>query len=412
MTRLHQFIFCLIFISNTLHTQTPEQQYNSHNKQSAKPKKLSCPKESESFFSRLGRLGKELGIYKDITSPDISEFDNNNIAESDSSEFHNDDIAELEMVFESSPEEAQQIVSYLKNNNAYKKKRGYIVFVGKPGVGKTTMAKAIAYKMSLEGWGCQHFTSSDFIKSNRNQTGMYLKQKLEAAAFSFRPTIVIIDEINGLLENTHSENHDTDSTSKALWSFLDEQKNNPQFFLIGTANDISKLPQALQNRLMGRIIEFPTITSMESRIKSLRGNLIQAGLKFDKEITDAFLESELKKISDHSSRSIDRLAESIYFNNQANSSLMITKEIITKNILKRIEEEKTMGYNVKKETDAERQERYHQENKSEQNSYILKQAGVQTAVHIGLNYALPVIISFITGGRIPPTTPPTVPPFY
>jgi len=395
----------LTFISNTLHTQTAEEQYNSHNQQILALKKLSHSKESKNF---LKRLGKELAMYKDIISSnlsDLSEVDNNNIAASDSSEFHNDDIAELEMVFESSPEEAQHIVSYLKNNNVYKKKRGYVFFVGKPGVGKTTMAKAIAYKMSLEGWDCQHFTSSDFIKSNRNQTAIYLKQKLESATFSHRPTIVIIDEINGLLENTHSENHDTDSTSKALWSFLDEQKDNPQFFLIGTANDISKLPQALQNRLLGRIIEFPEITSMESKIKSLRRNLIQAGLKFDKEITDAFLESELKKISDHSNRSIDRLAESIYFNHQANTSLMLTKEIITKNILKRIQEEKTMGYNVKKETDAERQELHHQENKSAQNSYILKQAGVQTAVHVGLTYVLPAIISVITGGKTPLTVP-------
>ena len=277
--------------------------------------------------------------------------------------------------------------------------------MGKPGVGKTTMAKAIAYKMSLEGWDYQHFTSSDFIKTNRNQTGTYLKQKLDTAAFSPRPIIVIIDEINGFLENTHSENHDTDSTSKALWSFLDEQKDNPQFFLIGTANDISKLPQALQNRLLGRVIQFPTITNMESSSKYLRRNLTEAGLKFDKEITDTFLENELKKISDHSHRSIDRLAESIYFNHQANTSLMITKEIITKNILKRIEEEKTMGFNVKKETDAERQERHHQENKSAQNSYILKQAGVQTAVHVGLTYVLPAIISVITGGKTPPIVP-------
>ena len=139
MIQLHRFIFCLIFISHTLHTQTPEEQYNSYNKQSTEPKKLGRSKESESFFRRLGR---ELGIYKNMIIPALSEFDNNNIAESDSSKFHNDDIAELEMVFESSPQEAQQIVSYLKNTNAYKKKRGYIFFCGKTRSRKNNYGKS------------------------------------------------------------------------------------------------------------------------------------------------------------------------------------------------------------------------------------------------------------------------------
>src|SRR5438445_830323 len=56
------------------------------------------------------------------------------------------DIEEMNLVFDSSPKEAQFIIKYLQNPTLFELTQDYrsAIFVGKPGSGKTTMAKKIA----------------------------------------------------------------------------------------------------------------------------------------------------------------------------------------------------------------------------------------------------------------------------
>ena len=72
------------------------------------------------------------------------------------------DIEEMKLVFKTSPKEAQFIIKYLQNPTFFELTQDYrsATFVGEPGSGKTTMAKAIAYHMSLQGWEYKFLSST------------------------------------------------------------------------------------------------------------------------------------------------------------------------------------------------------------------------------------------------------------
>jgi hypothetical protein len=69
-------------------------------------------------------------------------------------ELSQEEKEELEFVFQNSPIEAQYITNHLQDPDFFSDNQDYrsTIFVGEPGTGKTTMAKAIAYKMSQHGW--------------------------------------------------------------------------------------------------------------------------------------------------------------------------------------------------------------------------------------------------------------------
>ena len=162
------------------------------------------------------------------------------------------EIKEMEFVFVRSPKEAQCIVNHLQDPSYFPLNQDYrsIIFVGEPGTGKTVMAKAIAYKMLKHNWEHKFLPSTSFLKGHRNQTAILLQKELEAIQKSKKPTILIIDELNLLMENSESKHHDTDTTAKVLWTFLDQQKGNKDFFFIGTMNRINKLPKAFKSRII------------------------------------------------------------------------------------------------------------------------------------------------------------------
>jgi AAA+ superfamily predicted ATPase len=174
--------------------------------------------------------------------------------------FSEEEIEEMEFIFESSPKKAQRIVNYLLtpeylSNSSYR----YVFFTGDPGTGKTETAKAIAHTMSLHGWDYKRISSTDLLGEYRNETAMRLAKEFISIESSSKPTIFIIDNLNLFLENTNSKYHDTNATLATLWAFLDRQKDNPNFFFIGTMYRVNKLSGDSKDRVFESCINFPLI---------------------------------------------------------------------------------------------------------------------------------------------------------
>ncbi len=275
------------------------------------------------------------------------------------------DIEEMEFVFKYSPQEAQSIINYLQDPNYFPGIKNYraIFFVGEPGTGKSITAKAIAYKMIQEGWEYKIISSTSLLGEYRNQTSVRLENELEKIRTSNKPTILIIDELNQLLENSNSTHHDTDTVSKSLWSFLDKQKSNNNFCLIGTMNRINKIPQQVKSRVY--FIEFDLMTDPKIKNNIIRRNLTNQKTKINPEVTDDFLDKELEKIFPYSGRELEKISDEILIksklSNIKSSIVNINKDSISQGIATYLRKKTKEEYDIKEETDEERQNRYHQE---------------------------------------------------
>lgn len=334
---------------------------------------------------------------KPLDEPDASEIIHNfiNDKQQETSEptsqepaFGDPEIKEMEFVFIKSPKEAQCIVNHLQDPSYFPLNQDYrsAIFVGDPGTGKTVMAKAIAYKMIEHNWEYKFLPSTLFLGEHRNKTAILLQNELEAIQKSKKPTILIIDELNLLMENSESKNHDTDATAKALWMFLDKQRGNKDFFFIGTMNRINKLPKAFKSRIILNYIKFPLVSNPKFKNKFIRNVLTTKNTVLDKEVTDGFLDEELKKIGDCSERDLKNISLAICRTSKMNtpaspSPLVIKKTAIIAVIDQYVKNKIESDYNFKEETDEERQNRHHKENQEMQEMHFIQQQKMQVALH-------------------------------
>lgn len=267
-----------------------------------------------------------------------------------------------EQIFDSSSQEIKNIVSHLKDpnflkNNMYR----YAIFVGEPGTGKTETAKAIAYKMEQYGWKTLYITSGDVVGDKRNQTTVRLRQELTSAQMQSKALIVIIDELNELLEHSENEHYDTSTTSKFLWGFLDSQRNNPNFFMIGTMNRDTKLPQPLKSRIIASRIEFHTQINPDVKRTILHSYLTSGGVRLENEVSSQFLDEIITKCTQCSFRDLEMIAlksRLIYLkHNYASNDIVLDKSHVEYALKEYHDAKIAMGYNDKEETEEERQER-------------------------------------------------------
>jgi AAA+ superfamily predicted ATPase len=303
--------------------------------------------------------------------------------------FNEIDIEEMKRVFNSSPEEAKFIIKYLQNPTLFTFTQDYrsATFVGEPGTGKTTMAKAIAYEMIKHGWECKFLSSTSLLGEYRNQTSIQLQKELEAIETSKKPTILIIDELNRLLENSNSKHHDTDTVATALWTFLDKHKNNKNFFFIGTMNRANKLPKAYKSRILLDYIEFPLVSNPKFKLHFIRRELTNENTQLDQEITDAFLDKELEKMEICSARDLKNLSNAIYKRTfmtetiPVHGKVIIKKATITHVINQYVQNKSKLDYDTEEETDEERQNRHHKENLDMQQLLFIQQQMIQVATN-------------------------------
>lgn len=293
------------------------------------------------------------------------------------------EIAELEFVFEYSPKKAQVIVDHLTDPNYFPHNRDYrsAYFVGEPGSGKTSMARSIGHKMSKKGWDYKFIGSTELLGEYRNQTARQLKKELQKIVDSKRPTIVVIDELNQLLEHTGDPHHDTATAATALWLFLDKQRNNENFFLIGTMNRVTKLPKPFKDRILIDIIKFPPVDAKTKKL-FFRQTITSHNMSFDSAVTDEFLDAELAKLGPCFGRNLNKVSKLLFQiqrmdNQQPAMSSVIKKEAIAKSIALYVQLKKDADYDFIEETDEERQNRYHIENMNLQKEHFQENQKLQ-----------------------------------
>ena len=298
------------------------------------------------------------------------------------------EIKEMEFVFVRSPKEAQCIVNHLEDSSYFPLNEEYrsVIFVGEPGTGKTVMARAIAYKMTQRNWGYKFLPSTMFLGEHRNKAAVLLRNELEAIKKSKKPIILIIDELNLLMENSDSKNHDTDATAKALWIFLDQQKNNTDFFFIGTMNRTNKLPKAFKSRIVLNQIKFPLVSNPKFKVEFIRKLLTTDITQWDAEVTDEFLDAELTKTGNCSERDLKNVSMAISRASRMSAPasplpMKIKKSSVIAAIGQYTENKIEFDYDIQEETDEERQNRHHRENQEMQTFHFIQQQKIQLATH-------------------------------
>jgi AAA+ superfamily predicted ATPase len=187
---------------------------------------------------------------------------------------------------------------YPPKNKAALPKR--LLLVGKPGTGKTTLAKAIALKCGYD----YYLVEAPFLLNEYKNSGpQNLLREIYPLLESGRKVVVILDELTELTDRYKKENDSDATVAAALWILLDSCAQYENVFFIGTSNKEKKdLPAQLKSRFDEDII---TIHMPDA---AARKRMLHYYLKDERHKIDAsFLHYLVKKTNGRSAREIEKM---------------------------------------------------------------------------------------------------------
>ncbi len=215
----------------------------------------------------------------------------------------------LQAAYNDSSQDVRYIIDFLKDPNyALGEEDRFAIFYGKPGTGKTVQSFVVPY---MAGWHCAPRVPSQVQIKERNGTARNLTDDIARALEPGEKVVYVMQEFNKLVDHANSTSHDADTASTALWTALDAHNKNPNFYFIGTTNNLENIPEQLKDRFIPQIIEFQGIQTLEAKKNGLMAHILSDRVRLSSSFNDAAIDNLVKKISPELSTTLPKVEEGL-----------------------------------------------------------------------------------------------------
>ena len=226
-------------------------------------------------------------------------------AKVDKDEPNEQDKALYEESFAQAPLKLKTLVEDMLRGEEYTKRYKSILLAGPTGAGKSTLAKAIAYKL---GKKCRVVNAPSLLGHYRDQAAEKVRDVFEEWRQDEEKRMLIFEEINALTDDYTSEHSDTMHTAMQTWTLIDEFKEDDDFFMVATSNRTKKMPHQFQSRYKARTFFIDLLSEAASR-RTLEFCIKTLGVTRDETCTDTYLTELAKKTVNFSPRDIEGLID-------------------------------------------------------------------------------------------------------
>ncbi|HEB41885.1 MAG TPA: AAA family ATPase [Candidatus Dependentiae bacterium] len=204
-------------------------------------------------------------------------------------------------VIKNAPEDIKQLIANLKHPSTNKQiipRR--LLLLGPPGVGKTTLAKAIAKEIGRP----YYFIEAPFLLDEYKNSGIQnLLREIKPILQRDEPCVIIIDELTELTDQYNKDKAQDSNVAAALWLLLDQCATHPNILFIGTSNKKEHdLPAQIRSRFEENIIHIDPPNKKE------RAEILRHHFKHDRvNINEKYFNYLLKKTTGKSARALEKL---------------------------------------------------------------------------------------------------------
>jgi len=181
------------------------------------------------------------------------------------------------------------------------------ILVGAPGTGKTTLAYALAHRL---GYQVVFVPAASLLGHYCNETAVNMQRCFQDVFADNTKKVVIIDELHKLFEHHKEERSDHSQTAAAFWLILDTlEKQYPNIVVMGTANEVSKLPPEIKSRFYGKMIMMP-LPNKKQKVQGFKDIINNdCSMLLDKSVDDAFIAAMISQCKGGSLRDIQLLID-------------------------------------------------------------------------------------------------------